>query len=98
SVRGAIAARRAKPSQRLGTPPQCGSAHPQLRDRWLYRIYFVDMRLYGAVTSPKFPVWLQDGKWPPEGKLSSSSISPRGFLFSAVGELGDLLCPGGTNP
>ena len=61
-------------------------------------IYFVDIRLYGAVTSPKFPVWLQDGKWPPEGKLSSSSISPRGFLFFAVDEVGDLLCPGRKGP
>jgi hypothetical protein len=60
----------------------------------LHRIYFVDIHLYGAVTFAKFPVWLQDGKWPPEGKLSSSSISPRGFLSSAVDEADDLLCPG----
>ena len=64
----------------------------------LYRIYFVDIQLYVAVTSLKFPVWLQDGKWPPEGKLSSSSISPRGFLFLLLqparicGAQGGTLC------
>lgn len=63
-----------------------------LRDMCLYGIYFVDFHLYVAVTLMKFPVWLQDGKWPPEGKLSSSSISPRGFFcsdrLSAHGEEG----------
>jgi hypothetical protein len=68
------------------------------RETCLYGIYFVDIHLYGAVTSMKFPVWLQDGKWPPEGKLSSSSISPRGFLFFAADEVVDLLCPGRERP
>jgi hypothetical protein len=45
----------------------------------LYEINFVDIQVYGAVMSLYFPVRLQDGEWPPEGKLSSSSISPRGF-------------------
>jgi hypothetical protein len=48
----------------------------------LYEIYFIDIQVYVAVTWVEFPVWLQDGKWPPEGKLSSSSISPRGFSDS----------------
>jgi hypothetical protein len=50
----------------------------------LYGIYFVDFHLYVAVTLMQFPVWLQDGKWPPEGKLSSSSISPRGFFAATA--------------
>jgi hypothetical protein len=67
----------------------------RFRNTCLYRIYFVDIHLYVAVTSRKFPVWLQDGKWPPEGKLSSSSISPRGFLFFAAGRSRRICCAQG---
>jgi hypothetical protein len=70
---------------------------PEPRDIFLYGIYFIDIHFYVAVTFTRFPVWLQDGKWPPEGKLSSSSISRRGFLFYSERSV-SLLRPGQQKP